>query len=83
MIPELLEQLPELLELTVLGAGTVGLTIVGAFIEQFALATAQHGDVTIGAWAALIGTGALYLAFTLATDKLPNQLAVVRRALAE
>jgi hypothetical protein len=83
MNAELLELLPELLELTVLGAGTVGLTIVGAFIEQFALATAQHGDVTIGAWAALIGTAALYLAFMLATDKLPDQFTVVRRALAE
>lgn len=83
MKSSLLELAPELLELTFFAVSSVVLTIVGALIEQFAIATAQSGDLKIGLWAAVIGTVALYIAFLLATDKFSAKLAVVRTELAD
>jgi len=81
MKSSLLELVPELLELAFFAVSSVVLTIVGALVEQFALATAQSGDLKIGLWAAVIGTVALYVAFLLATDKFPDKLATIRTEL--
>jgi hypothetical protein len=64
-----LELAPELIELFAFGLGSAGLSVLGAYIEQFALTTAQHGEPTLGLWAAVIGAVALYFAYYLAADK--------------
>jgi len=83
MKSSLLELAPELLELAFFAASSVALTVVGALIERFALATAQSGDLKIGLWAAVIGTVALYVAFLLATEQFPAKLAGIRAQLTD
>jgi len=82
MKSSLLELAPELLELAFFAVSSVALTVAGALIEQFALTTAQSGDLKIGLWAAVIGTVALYIAFLLMTDKFTAKLAMIRSELA-
>lgn len=79
----ILELLTELLGLAVFGVGAVGLSVVGAYIERFALQTVQSGQLMLGAWSLVIGVVVLYFAYLLATDKFPAKLAAVRHTLAE
>ncbi|MFB6170398.1 MAG: hypothetical protein ABEJ06_04540 [Haloarculaceae archaeon] len=78
-----LELLPELLELVLLGASALGLSVAGAYIEQFAFQTVQSGEVTLGAWATVVGLVVLFFAYLVTTDKLPQKVDTVRTALAE
>ncbi|MFB6096840.1 MAG: hypothetical protein ABEJ74_05585 [Haloferacaceae archaeon] len=79
MSAALLELLPELLELAFFGLGTVALTVFGAYVERFALVTAQAGSAKLGAVVGLIGAVALYFAYLMATDKLSPKVAQLRR----
>jgi hypothetical protein len=79
MDSELLELAPELVELLVLGVGTVSLSVAGTALERFALTTFQTGDATIGAWAAVVGAAVLFLAYNVVTDKFLPKLSDVRR----
>ncbi|MFB6250649.1 MAG: hypothetical protein ABEI27_03000 [Halobellus sp.] len=69
MSSSVLELAPELVEVFVFGLGSAGFSVVGAYIGQFALAMAQHGEPKLGLWAAVIGAVALYFACYLAADK--------------
>ena len=69
MTTALLELLPVLLELSVFSLATLALSLVGAYVERFAFASAQHGQPLLGLWAAVMGAVALYFAYSLATDK--------------
>jgi uncharacterized membrane protein len=79
----LLEILPALLELLAFGAGSVGLSVAGLYIERVALTTAQSGHVKLGAWLAFMGAMAFYFAYLMSTDKFRPKLTAVRRRLAE
>ncbi|WP_416840138.1 hypothetical protein [Haloferax sp. DFSO52] len=82
MRPSFVELLPDLLELLVFGIGSAVLSVVGAYIERFALLTVQHGDLGFGAWSLVMGTAVLYFAYLLGTDKFRPKLREVRAALA-
>jgi len=79
----LLELLPQLLELLAFGLGSVGLSVAGLYVERIALATAESGQVKLGAWMGFMGAMAFYFAFLMGTDKFRPKLAAVRRRLAE
>lgn len=70
----LLELLPELIEILILGLGSVGLTVAGVLIERFALFTALDGETLLGGWFALMGCMAFFFAYLLFTDKLQPKL---------
>lgn len=71
---------PELLELVAFGLGALSLSVAGAYIERFALASAGSGQTALAAWAAVVGAAVLYFAYLLATDKVPAALADLRAA---
>jgi hypothetical protein len=75
---ELLDLLPELVELVVLGLATTGLSLAGTYIEQFALTTLQHGDTVLGLWAVFFGAVVLLFAFRIGTDKLATRVTAFR-----
>jgi len=79
----LLELLPQFLELLAFGLGSVGLSVAGLYVERIALATAESGQVKLGAWMGFMGAMAFYFAFLMGTDKFRPKLAAVRRRLAE
>ncbi|WP_049934934.1 hypothetical protein [Haloplanus natans] len=83
MSTALLGLLPELLELLLFGVGSVGLSVAGIYIEQFALATIESGNVKLGAWMGFMGAMAFYFAYLMSTDKFRPKLAAVRRQLAD
>ena len=74
---------PELLELLLFGVGSVGLSVAGLYIEQFALATIESGNVNLGAWMAFMGAMAFYFAYLMSTDKFRPKLAAVRQQLTD
>ncbi|WP_336024050.1 hypothetical protein [Halobellus salinisoli] len=69
MTTTLLEVVPLLIELAAFGIGALGLSLVGAYAERFAVVTAQHGQPMLGLWAAVMGAVALYFAYSLTTDR--------------
>jgi len=75
MDTSLLELLPEALELTFFGAGSLLLSLGGAYIERFALLTANHGQTVLGVWIAILGLMAFYFATLLFSDKVRPRLA--------
>ncbi len=75
---DVLELLPELVELVVLGLTTTGLSLAGTYIERFALTTLQSGDTALGLWAAFFGGVVLLFAFRIGTDKFITKLADFR-----
>jgi len=75
MTTALLELLPALLELSVFSLGAVGLSLVGAYVERFAVVTAQHGQPLLALWAAVMGAVALYFAYSLTVDRVVPTLA--------
>jgi len=79
----LLELLPQLLELLAFGLGSVGLSVFGLYVERFALATVESGQVKLGAWMAFVGAMAFYFAYLMSTDKFQPKLTAVRQRLAE
>jgi hypothetical protein len=83
MSTALLGLLPELLELLLFGVGSVGLSVAGLYIEQFALATIESGNVKLGAWMAFMGAMAFYFAYLMSTDKFRPKLAAVRQQLTD
>ncbi|MFD1598524.1 hypothetical protein [Halobellus rarus] len=75
MAAALLELLPMFLELFVFSLGAVGLSLTGAYVERFAVATAQHGQPLLALWAAVMGAVALYFAYSLAIGRVAPTLA--------
>ncbi|MFC6873913.1 hypothetical protein [Halobellus marinus] len=69
MTTALLELLPAVLELSLFGVASVGLSLLGAYIERFAVSTAQHGDLLLALWMAVMGAVALYFGYLVAVDK--------------
>lgn len=67
--PPVLEALPEIIELVMLGIGSVALAAVGTFIERFAVLTVLEGQLALGGWLAFMGTMAFFFAYMLFTDK--------------
>ncbi|GGJ09935.1 hypothetical protein GCM10008995_19840 [Halobellus salinus] len=76
----LLELLPELVEIVLFGVGSVGLTVIGVFIERFALLTALDGETLLGGWFAVMGCMALLFGYLLFTDKLRPKLVTLTDA---
>ena len=74
MTTALLELLPVLFELSVFSLGAVGLSLAGAYVERFAVATAQHGQPLLALWAAVMGAVALYFAYSLTIDRVAPTL---------
>ncbi|WP_144904799.1 hypothetical protein [Halobellus captivus] len=64
-----LELLPLVLELSAFGLGVLGLSLIGAYVERFAIVTVQHGQPLLGLWAAVMGFVALYFAYSLTVDR--------------
>jgi len=83
MSTSVLSLLPELFELLVFSAGSLGLSVAGVYIERFALSTLGAGDPITAVWAGFIGAVALLVAYTLATDKVAGSAADLRRAIDE
>ena len=83
MSTALLGLLPELLELLLFGVGSVGLSVAGLYIERFALATIESGNVKLGAWMAFMCAMAFYFAYLMSTDKFRPKLAAVRQQLTD
>jgi len=76
---EVLELVPEVIELVIFGLGTVALSLASAYIELFALATAQSGDAMLALWAGVVGVVLLAFAYFLGTDKLAAKVREFRR----
>jgi hypothetical protein len=74
----LLEILPTLLELAFFSLGSVLLSLGGAYLERFALLTAEGGQVALGGWVALMGIMAFYFAYLMLTDKVRPTLASLK-----
>lgn len=70
----LFELLPEIIEILILGIGSVSLSVAGVFIERFALLTALDGEALLGGWFAVMGCMAFLFAYLLFTDKLQPKL---------
>jgi len=81
MLADTLPLVLELLELLVLGALTTGLSVAGVYVERFAIGALRGGNVEVGAWATLAGLVMLGFAYLLATDKLVERIATLRREL--
>ncbi len=64
-----LELLPELVEVVIFGVGTVVLSLASAYMELFAIATVQGGDMKLGLWAGVVGVVLLTFAYLVGTDK--------------
>lgn len=79
----IVELLPDLLELSVFGAGSAVLSLAGAYIERFGLLTVEHGNTDLGAWAVVMGLAVLYFAYLVGTDKFWPKLRDVRSTLAQ
>ena len=56
----ILDLLPELLSLAFYAVGTVGLSALGVYLEEFALETAAAGQPKLGLWIAFMGCMAFY-----------------------
>lgn len=69
-----MELLPEVIEIIILGLGSVGLAMAGIFIERFALLTALGGEGLLGGWFAFMGCMAFLFAYLLVTDKFRPKL---------
>jgi hypothetical protein len=80
MKSSILELLPELVELLVFGVGATGLTLVGGYIERFALLTVQSGEVALGLWAVVMGAVCFAFAYFLTMDRVVPTLSALRRA---
>lgn len=74
----LLEVLPEVLELAFFGIGSLALSVGGAYLERFALLTANGGQPALGGWVALMGLMAFYFAYLMFTDKFQSKLVSLR-----
>ena len=83
MLADLLELLPELLELGLFGLGTVVLSVAGAYAERAAFATIQSGQSALGVWMAFMGVMAFFFAYLMATDKLRPRLSSVGARLSD
>lgn len=77
MTSGLLALLPELLEALLFGIGTVLLSGVGVYAEQFALSMVEGGQLGLGAWAAVMGAVAFGFAYLLATDQFRPRVAAL------
>ncbi|WP_302081388.1 hypothetical protein [Salinibaculum rarum] len=77
---EALELVPEVVELVIVGIGTVALSLASAYIELFAFATAQSGDTMVALWAGVVGVVLLTFAYFLGTDKLAAKVREFRQS---
>ena len=76
------ELLIELVELLFFAVGTVVLSGVGIFLEEFALATVLGGEPLLGAWVALMGLMAFYFGpYLMGYDQFLPRLAALRTKL--
>ena len=83
MLAELLDLLPELLELGLFGLGTVVLSVAGVYTERAAFAAVQSGQSALGAWIAFMGAMAFFFACLMVTDKFRPRLSAVGERLSE
>ncbi|MFB6091242.1 MAG: hypothetical protein ABEJ97_09310 [Halobellus sp.] len=83
MSSALLELTPALLELLAFSLGSAGLSVIGVYVERFAVTTARTGEVGLGLWAAVMGAVALYFAHYVAADKAVPAWSELRRAAGE
>ncbi|QIB75277.1 hypothetical protein GL213_04090 [Halogeometricum borinquense] len=74
MTSGLLTLLPELVELAVFGLGSLVLSGVGVYIEQFALSMVGSGQPELSVWAAVMGAMAFGFSYLLATDQFRPRL---------
>jgi len=65
MFATLLELWPTLLELLFFAVGTVFLSGVGVYLEEFALETAAGGQLALAVWLAVMGAMAFYFGLYL------------------
>lgn len=77
---EVLELIPELVELVFFGLSTAILSLGGTYLETFAFMTLQSGDQTLGLWAAVMGIVMLAFAYLIGTDKFITKLAEFKRS---
>lgn len=76
---ELIELIPELVELVFFGLSTAVLSLAGTYLERFAYITLQSGNQTIGTWAAVMGAVILAFAYFLGTDKFITKIQDFKR----
>jgi hypothetical protein len=74
------ELLAELLEVLFFGVGTVALSGLGVYLEEFALATVSTGKPLLGAWIGLMGLLAFYFGpYLMGYDELRPRVAALRQ----
>lgn len=83
MTGSLAELLPSVLELLVYGVGSVVLSAVGVYIEEFALTAVDGGQLSLGLWTAVVGFVAIYAGYLLATDKFGPKFFDLRAAMSD
>jgi len=84
MLSTLLELWPALVELFFYAAGTVVLSGLGVYLEEFALETAAGGQMALGAWLAVMGAMAFYFGlYLLGYTELRPRLLGFRESLGE
>lgn len=79
MIETVVELAPELIELLIFGLISFGLSVVSLIVEQFALSSAQAGELGLGVWAGVMGAVALYFSFRIAVDRVRPAWRKLRR----
>lgn len=78
MLSTWVELLPELVQLLFFGSIGVSLSLGGAYVERFAVATLQAGDTVVGAWAAVIGLLLIGFAYLVTRDNLLPTVRILR-----
>ena len=77
---DILELLPELVEVLFFGLGTAVLSIAGTYLERLAFIMLQSGDQTMGLWAGVMGAVVLTFAYLIGTDKFATKLKQLKRS---
>lgn len=78
------ELLAELVEILLFGVGTLTLSGVGLYLEEFAISTASTGEPLLGAWIGLMGLVAFYFGpYLMGYDELRPRIVAFKRKLAD
>jgi len=76
---EIVEILPEMVELVFFGLSAVGLSLFSTHFGEIAFISAQNGELTFGVWAGYMAIVMLLFAYLIGTEKFIPKLAELKQ----